>query len=557
MTRSGGTLNQVIRWGRGAWPHSTVASRQLTQGLTRRDNQPLIELRHVSKRFPGVLALNDVSFEIWPGEVLALVGENGAGKSTVVKVLSGAYQPDEGEILVADAVTTIADPHSAQAHGIITIYQETTLVSEFNAIQNIFLGRELTKTRRRSRGLFLDEVAMKDKARLLYAEFESDETDLYRPVGELGALKQKVVEVVKGLAFEATLLIMDEPTAPLTERERGILFGHIRQLTARGVAVLLVTHRLEELLQIADRAVVLRDGRFVATVEPRATGTRGLVQMMVGRDVESAVRTAAGPSESLEGVRDEEVLRVEGLSRAGVLEDISFSLDKGEILGVAGLAGSGRTELARALIGADRIDAGRIVRAGRAVRFGSPRDAIRNGITLVPEERKTQGVFAGLSVAENISVAAIRRILRLGFLLDVRREARIAEGYVDRLRIRTPSVRQEMRFLSGGNQQKVLIARCLMAQSNILILDEPTQGIDVGAKSDVYALVEDYARSGGAAVVVSSELGDLVRLSDRILVMREGSLAGEVVGGRGLRVSDDDYTLLEEEVLHLALGVSG
>jgi ribose transport system ATP-binding protein len=511
-----------------------------------RISKPLVEIRGVSKRFPGVLALDDVTFEIQAGEVLALVGENGAGKSTLVKILSGVHHPDSGSVVVGGEVVSLHDPHHAQTLGITTVYQETTLVPGFTAVQNIFLGRELEQ------GPFLDEQGMKKKARLLLREFDTDESIVDVPVEGIGALRQKIVEVLKGLAFEARLVIMDEPTAPLTDREREALFGHIRRLKERNVSVLLVTHRLEELLQIADRAVVLRDGRYVATVTPQETGIRELVHMMVGRDVESVVPfegEAAG-----EGTHADDVLRVESLKREGVFDDITFSLRRGEILGVAGLAGSGRTELVRALVGADVADAGDILRNGRALRVKSPKDAIKNGLALAPEERKVQGVFETFTVAKNVSAAALRRILKLGFLISERAESRLASDYVSRLRIRTPSVRQEMRFLSGGNQQKALIARYLVANAEVLILDEPTQGIDVGAKSDIYGLIQEHVRERGAAIVVSSELDDLVRLSDRILVMREGRLAGEVRGTRGKRLNDEEQRLVNEEVLHLALG---
>ena len=511
-------------------------------------DKPIVEVRGVSKRFPGVPALDDVSFDIRAGEVLALVGENGAGKSTLVKILSGVYRPDSGSVVLRGKVVSLHDPHQAQALGITTVYQETTLVPGFTPVQNIFLGRELRQ------GPFLDEHLMKKKARSLLREFDTDESILDMPVEGIGALRQKVVEVLKGLAFEAALVILDEPTAPLTDREREALFGHIRRLKERDVAVLLVTHRLEELLEIADRAIVLRDGRYVGSVEPRETGIRQLVQMMVGRDVESVVPFDAGGADMAGGA--DELLRVEGLTREGVLKDIAFSVRSGEILGVAGLAGSGRTELVRVLVGADKADTGAIMKAGRKLRLKSPKDAIQNGLALAPEERKVQGVFQTFSVAKNVSAAGLRHVLKFRFFINERAESRLARDYVSRLSIRTPSVSQEMRLLSGGNQQKVLIARYLVANAEVLILDEPTQGIDVGAKSDIYGLIQEHVRAGGAAIVVSSELDDLIRLSNRVLVMREGRIAGEIEGTRGRQLKMEEHRLLDEDVLHLAAGVA-
>jgi len=494
-----------------------------------------------------------VTFAIEHGEVLALVGENGAGKSTLVKILSGIYRPDSGVVSLNGVETHLASAHDAQMRGITTIFQETTLIPDFDAMENIFLGRELRMKLGRTRGPFLAEREMRDAVRILYRDFVSDEADLDRPVREIGALRQKVVEVLRGLAFESSVVIMDEPTAPLSDRERNALFVSIRALKARGVAVLLVTHRLEELLEIADRAVVLRDGRYIASVDPREAGIPRLVHLMVGRDVDSVVPSAAMTEQTYP---EEAVLAVNNLQRRGVLRDITFNLKGGEILGVAGMAGSGNSELARALVGMDRIDSGEILRDGRPVRIRSPKDAIRHGIALVPEERKTQGIFGGLSVAKNISAAALRYVTRGRCVIDERRERAIAEDYVSRLHIRPPDVTREMRHLSGGNQQKALIARYLLAGSQILVVSEPTQGIDVGAKSDVYGLIFDHVNSGGAAIVVSSELNDLTRVSDRILVIRDGGVAGEVRGGRGRQLSHGDYGVLEEAVLRLAVAAA-
>lgn len=517
---------------------------------------PLIELRDVVKRFPGVIALDHVSFEVAKGEVLALIGENGAGKSTIIKILSGAYTPDQGEVFSQGVPVDISTPHHAQQLGISTIHQEMTLAPDLNAIQNIFLGRELRKKILGRYGTILDERAMKEGVLRLCEEFELDSDDLHRPIEQIGALKQHIVEILKALAFEANLVIMDEPTAALTDQERETLFDHIRRLRDRGISVLWVTHRLEELFGLADRATVMRDGRYVGTVEPDSAGLDTLVRMMVGRDIgsveELVEREVAQEDHHAE---PDEVLRVEGLSRSGVLENVSFSLHKGEILGIAGLAGAGRTELARAILGADKLDDGSIYLENRPLKLDSPKDALKHGIALVPEERKVQGIFSEFSVAKNISAAALRKVLSGGFFINAKREDEAAKNYVRELGIRTPNVQQEIGLLSGGNQQKVILARCLFAEPKILIFDEPTQGIDVGAKLEVYRLINGYVDSGGAAIVISSELPELLGISDRILVMREGRKAGEVEGRKsGGHFIEDERGSHEEEIMSLATG---
>ena len=517
--------------------------------------RPLLLVEGVGKRFPGVVALADVGFDVAAGEIHALVGENGAGKSTLIKILSGVYPPDSGELLIDGEPVQISRPHHAQELGITTIHQELSLAPDLTVVQNIFLGREL---RKRILGVpvrLLDERAMLRRVLDLCRDFELDPSDLDRPTGQLGALKQHVTEILKALAFDAQLVIMDEPTAALTDHEREALFAHMVTLRDAGISILWVTHRLEELIGLADRASVLRDGRYVGTVDPADVGVGGLVRMMVGREVKSLAELTHVdvPADERTPAGGEEVLRVEGLNRLPVLRNISFSVLRGEILGIAGLAGAGRTELARAVMGADRPDSGAISIGGKQVRAASPSSAYREGIALVPEERKTTGILSEFSVARNISAAALRRVLRLGFLIDLRREEKIAIGYVSELGIRTPSVHQKIGFLSGGNQQKAIIARCLFAQPKVIIFDEPTQGIDIGAKSEVYRLINHYAHSGGAAIVISSELPELVGLSDRIIVMRAGQFVGEVEGMRGRPTVEGESTL-EEHIMLLATG---
>lgn len=523
------------------------------------DQPPLIELRDIVKRFPGVTALDHVSFEITKGEVLALLGENGAGKSTIIKILSGIYAPDGGDILLEGESISISNPHHAQELGVTTIHQEHSLAPHLNAIQNIFLGREIKKKVFGRFALRLDEQAMEEKALSLAEEFNFSHENLYKPVGQLGSLQQHVVEIVKALAFESKLVIMDEPTSGLTGEEAETLFGHIRTLKDRGTSVLWVTHQLEELFGLADRAVVLRDGRYVGTVEPGQVGVSGLVQMMVGREVKGLEElvTEEGSGRETRDLEAEEVLRVEGVSRSGVLDNISFTLYRGEVLGIAGLAGAGRTELARAIIGADKIDDGTVYFEGRPLKLRSPKDSVKRGIALLPEDRKAQGIFPGFSVTRSISAGALWKILRAGFLLDKKREEASAREYVRELGIRTPSIHQDVNFLSGGNQQKTSLARGLFSEPRVLIFDEPTQGIDIGAKTEVYRLVNEYVSSGGAAIVISSELPEVIGLADRILVIAGGRIAGEVevpkrvgkvVGGHSTEAD------IENEIMSLAIG---
>jgi ribose transport system ATP-binding protein len=516
---------------------------------------PVAATRGITKRFPGVVALDGVDLSIERGEIHALVGENGAGKSTLIKLLSGVYQADSGEIYVAGDRVEFANPREAQELGVTTIHQERTLAPHLSALQNIFLGRELRRRRLGRIVGVLDDREMRTRVTALCEDFDFDAADLDRPVEAFGALKQHVVEIIKALAFRADLVILDEPTAGLTETERDALFAHMRRLREHDVGVIWVTHRLEELVGLADRATVLRDGVAVGTLVPDADAIGELIRMMVGRDVESLEELADQTSEAAGAQREqgEEVLRVEGLCRAGVLHDVSFTLHRGEIVGLAGLAGAGRTELARAIVGADKTDAGSVSVQGRVLSLGSPRDSYRAGIAIVPEERKTHGIFADLSLSENVSAAALPRILRARLLLDRRREHQVGERYVRELGIRTPSPRQKIGLLSGGNQQKGVIARSFFTQPKVIIFDEPTQGIDVGAKVEVYRLIEEYVSQGGAALVISSELPELLGLSDRVLVIREGRIVAEYPG-RQRGESREQTVAQEEHILAAATG---
>ena len=520
-----------------------------TQGPRAPGQTPLVEVRAVSKSFPGVRALHEVGFDIRPGEVLALIGENGAGKSTVIKVLSGVHPPDSGQVLLDGQEVSFNGPHDAQRVGIQTIYQEHTLAPDLTAVENIFLGREPR------RGLLLDEREMRQRARDLFREFDADERDLDREVAHLGALKQRLIEIIKALAFDARLVIMDEPTAALPQHERDALFGHIRQMRDQGIAVMIVTHRLEELFGLADRAVVLRDGEYVGEVALADADVDTLVRMMVGRDIGSLDQAVARGREH-EAVDADEVLRVEGITRAGVLDDVSFTLRRGEVLGIAGLAGAGRTELARAIVGADRRDAGEIFLEGVPLKVTTPGQALEAGIALVPEERKVQGILSEFSIARNISVSALHRVQQPRFVLNTGKENEIAQRYVDELGIRTPSIHQKIGLLSGGNQQKAIVARSLFAQAKVVIFDEPTQGVDVGAKLEIYRLIDQYVAGGGSAIVISSELNELLAITDRILVMHRGRKTGEVAGQRPGETQDERRRREEEIMTFAAAGTA-
>ncbi|MET8088267.1 sugar ABC transporter ATP-binding protein [Micromonospora sp. NPDC005237] len=503
------------------------------------------------KRYPGVVALAGVSVTLRRGEIHALLGENGAGKSTLIRLLSGITTPDSGEILLDGAPVALRKPRDAQQLGITTIHQELSLAPDLTVLENIFLGREL---RSRRFGLrLLDERAMLGKVRDLAVEFGLTPDDLDCRVASLGALKQHVVEILKALAFDSRLVILDEPTSGLADHERESLFGHMRALRDRGIAVLWVTHRLDELYGLADTITVLRDGTHVATVDDVSAATPDeLVRLMVGNKAETVGALATGSvarDTRWQGDRSE-VLRLTGVTRLP-LTDIDLTLRRGEVLGIAGIAGAGRTELARVILGADRLDSGEIAVNGLVTRIRNPRQAYRLGIALVPEDRKTTAILPDFTISKNITIADLRRVARAGVVLDRRRENAVATGFVKDLGVRTPGVHQKIRNLSGGNQQKVIVARCLFTQPSVLIFDEPTQGIDVAAKAEVYRLIHDFVDNGGAAIVISSELPELLRVSDRIAVMREGRLVGEVeCGGDSTTEMDDGRA---EKIMALAV----
>ena len=482
------------------------------------DAPPLrLHMQKVRKAFPGVLALDDVDLEVAPGEVHVLLGENGAGKSTLMKILSGSLAKDAGEIRVDGHAVDIQGPRHAQQLGIRTIYQELNLVPPLSAAANIFLGKEP------GRWGVLDRHAAETAAARLLAELGVS-VDPARPVRELGIAHQQMVEVAKALSEEMRILIMDEPTSALTASEIDQLFATIERLRARGTSIIYISHRLEEVARIGDRVTVMRDGRRVTTLPARGTPIPELVRLMADREVgEHFPRRRRAPGE--------ELLRVEHLSRGTHVRDVSFTVRRGEIVGVTGLLGAGRTELARTLIGAEPAHSGTVTLKGRAVAIRHPSDALAHGVGLVPEDRKTQGLVLGLSVARNIALPNTRRLSSWGIVRSAT-ESDLAGRCVADLRIKTPSVAQPARLLSGGNQQKIVLAKWLAASVDLLIVDEPTRGIDVPAKIEIYELMNTLTAEGKGILMISSELPEVLGMSDRVLVMRGGRVVAELESTR-------------------------
>ncbi len=474
-------------------------------------------MRGIGKSFPGVRALDAVSFEVKAGEVHALLGENGAGKSTLMKILCGAYQPDDGEILLHGARTVIRSPHEAQALGIAIVHQELSIFPNLSVAENIFVGSQPVSGPLR----FIDRRAALRAARAYLDPFDV-RLDLSSPARVLSVAQQQVVEIAKALALRARILVLDEPTSALTAHETEQLFALVRRLKEQGLAIVYISHRMEEIFAIADRATVLRDGQFVGTVAVPETDPDTLIRMMVGRQLEQLY----GQGDASAGG---DVLRVEGLSARGQFHDVTFRLRRGEILGFAGLIGAGRSEVARAVFGAGPRDAGRVYVEGRAVQLRSPRDAMRQGIAYLSEDRQGDGLFPRMNVHRNVAVSHLKRLSHLGLMFRAR-EARESASYVRQLRIRTPSVEQHVMNLSGGNQQKVMLARWLAIHPKVLIADEPTRGVDVGAKAEIYELLHTLAAEGLGIILISSEMPEVLGMSDRILVMREGRVAGELTG---------------------------
>jgi ribose transport system ATP-binding protein len=491
----------------------------------------VLEMRDITKRFPGVLALDHAQLQLRPGEVHCLLGENGAGKSTMMKILAGAQPMDSGQILLDGEPVEITSPHQAQQLGISMIYQEFNLSPFLSVAENIFLGREP----RLGRTPFIDWKRMYGEAREILARIRV-ELDVKRPVNELSVAQQQMVEIAKALSVNAKIIVMDEPSATLTDHELVALFDLIRTLRRQGIGLIYISHRLEEVFEVGTRVTVMRDGKYVATKDACDLTREEIITMMVGREL-----TEEYPKEFFS--LGQERLRLEGLTREGVFQDVSFSLCTGEIVGLTGLVGAGRTDVARTIFGADKKTSGEIYLDGKPVEVRSPQDAIRYGIGLLTEDRKTQGLVLGMTVRENTTLANLRALV-WGPFIDRKRERAVAESYVRDLQIKTPSVEQTAQNLSGGNQQKVVLAKWLFTESKVLIFDEPTRGIDVGAKAEIFKLMNALVKRGVAILMISSELPEVLGMCDRILVMHEGRLAGQLMRAEAT----------QESVMRLATG---
>lgn len=493
-----------------------------------------LQMRNISKHYHGTQALSKVTFSAQAGEVHAVSGENGAGKSTLMKILAGAVQPDEGEIYLNNERVEIRSPYEAHRHGIYTVYQEFSLVPHLSIAENILLGQMPT---RKAKGWINWSKAYAHAADLL-EQIGFTGFDVRVPVARLSVSQQQMIEIAKAMAGKPRILILDEPTSVLSQEEVGHLFKLIKGLKARSILILYISHRLGELFEIADRITVLKDGQAVATVNTHETDHDHLIRLMVGRQLKEIY-----PKQSAQQGR--QVLRVSNLSRDEALKDISFTLASGEILGLFGLVGSGRTELARCLFGADPLTAGEIELDGQVINPKTPRQAVRAGIAFLTEDRKRSGLVLQASVKDNISLASIRDMNTLGFIHRGEQEKRV-RGKVQELNIRTASIYQQVWQLSGGNQQKVALAKWLLVNAKVLILDEPTRGVDVGAKVEIYQFIHQLAASGIGVLLISSEMLEIIGMCSRVLVMREGRLVGELAKAE----------FSEENLLTMAAGVA-
>lgn len=479
----------------------------------------LIKMEHICKEFPGVKALDDVSFELKAGEVHALVGENGAGKSTLMKVLTGVYTKDSGRILLNGEEISINNVRDAQRKGIIMIHQELNLMNHLTAAQNIFIGREY-KTKAK---IFLDAKTQNQEAKKLFERLNQD-IDPAVKVGDLTVAKQQMVEIAKALSYDSKILIMDEPTAALTDNEIEDLFRVIRMLREEGRAIIHISHRLEELKLISDRITVMRDGGYVDTVNTQDTTIDQIIKMMVGREIFVTKQEVFADE-------DKKVsLEVRNLNAGRMVQNVTFQAREGEILGLAGLVGAGRTETARAIFGADPHESGEILVHGKPVKISCPSDAVNAGIAYLSEDRKRYGLALGLTVDENVCMADMTDFLKALIFINFKKSRDNTTKQKDALSIKTPSIKQKVKLLSGGNQQKVVLAKWLTRNSDILIFDEPTRGIDIGAKNEIYKLLNILAAEGKTIIVISSELPEIIRTCHRVLVMCEGRITGEVMG---------------------------
>lgn len=475
------------------------------------NEQLLLKMKNVNKRFPGVYALKNINFDLRPGEVHALLGENGAGKSTLIKVLGGIYSADEGEIFINGNKTEIGNVKDAQENGIAIIHQELVLVSHMTVAENIFLGRESGNS------LFVNKKKMNTEAQELLDVHEMNirATSL---VGDLTIAQQQMVEIVKAISYNSKILVMDEPTSSISDKEVGFLFKTMKKLVKEGVGIIYISHKMSELFEICDRVTVLRDGEYVGTEVVKDTTREHLVAMMVGRELNNYyTRDYLSPGK--------EMMRCENISDGNLVDNVTFNIREGEIIGFAGLVGSGRSELMKTVFGLSKKVEGKIFINDQEVSINSPVEAMKQGIALVPEDRKAEGLYHIQSVRFNSTIEVLSKFIK-GLRVDNKKEYEIAQEYIDRMATKTPSQEQLIRNLSGGNQQKVLIGRWLATNPKILILDEPTRGVDVGAKSEIYSIMNELLKEGMSIIMISSELPEILGMSDRIYVMAEGKLRG-------------------------------
>ena len=473
----------------------------------------ILELKNITKEYPGVTALNNVSMSFETGKVHAIMGENGAGKSTLIKAISGAVRPNSGSIIFEGAEYPEMTPMLSQKLGIGVIYQEFNLVPELSVADNIFLGRRVND------GVVVDKKLMRSKAREIIEEFGID-LDVTLPVKKLTVAYQQLVEIAKSISNEVKVLIMDEPSAPLTNREIDAMFGIVNKLREKGIAIVYISHRMDEVLEISDTVSVMRDGEYIGTKNTADTNRQELIAMMVGRSLNEQYPEAKRKIGNV-------VLEAKNLSTPALLKNVSLSVREGEILGLAGLVGAGRTETARVIYGADPTYSGDIIIDGKKLDLKKPKDGIDAGVALIPEDRKKHGALLEMSIRENISFISIKDISKAS-VVDVKKDRELSQSYIERLRIKTPSMEQHVKNLSGGNQQKVVLAKSLAGKSKVMIFDEPTRGIDVGAKHEIYLLMNELAQGGMAIIMISSEMPELLGMADRIIVMHEGEVMGEL-----------------------------
>ncbi len=476
----------------------------------------LLSVEKINKRFPGVQALDNVDFNLYAGECHVLIGENGAGKSTLMKIIAGAYQPDSGSLFIDGQLLRFQNPIQAQEAGIGIIYQEFNLIPDLNVAQNMYLGRYPKRL-----GMLIDHKELHRKsAEVLKSLGLNIDTNAF--CGDLGTGQQQMVEVAKALTMNSKILIMDEPTAALTDREIDRLFETIQRLKENGIGIIYISHRLEEVSEIGDRVTVLRDGKYIGTMDISEAEISKMVKMMVGREMDSLY----GEDESVHEV-GEVALRVENIVSGKRIVSASLDVRTGEIVGLAGLVGAGRTDLARVIFGADKCDSGKVFVFGKEVKPKTPSDMVKRGLGLIPEDRKGQGLCLILPTSENIVLANLRKLFN-GFIVKMRKERQVTMDYIKDLRIATPSTSRIVQYLSGGTQQKVVLAKWLCTNSRIFIFDEPTRGIDVGAKAEIHGLMRELVKNGAAILMISSELPEILGMSDRIFVMREGSVVAEM-----------------------------